>query len=46
MITLSFPYEEKTNPQYKNHSDRGLGKKYFSSKKKPHPVNTDTLIKS
>ena len=36
---------EKNQLRYKNHSDRGLGEKYFLSYKKPQPGNTDTLIK-
>ena len=37
---------EKNQPRYKNHSDMGLGEKYFLGYKKPQPVNTDILIKS
>ena len=39
-------HKEKNQPQYKNYSDKGLGKKYFLSYKKPQPGNTVTLIKS
>ena len=37
---------EKNQPRYKNHSDMGLGEKYFLGYKKPHPVNTDRLFNS
>jgi hypothetical protein len=37
---------EKNQPRYKNHSDMGLGEKYFLGYKKPQPVNTDILINS
>ena len=39
-------HKEKKHTRYKNHSDWGLSEKFFLSYKKPHPGNTDTLIKS